>query len=545
MKADMILRSNAVFTGLENEPFKGIVAVTGNSISYVGRKDPDAGWIDENTKIYDLGDRMVMPGFSDAHAHYLLSASILSRYCCTELTVSKSEEESVEMMKAFYKKNPDAERLTGFGWFPVNWTEGDRPHQLPTKKSLDREFPDIPVYLLAADCHTFWCNSKALEQCSIHSDMEYSFGYLGIGEDGEPDGILTESELIAPCYDKFFDFPERESEEMQENMLNLIAQAGITSFTDVAECTKISGVPIDLIKIKEMEEKGKLTARMHVYPCLGTDTDLSLQKRIRDEYSSPMVKIAGLKQFFDGVTSTYTAALLSPYDDDHETSGQLNYSRELYDRCITAANREGFGVKIHCIGDAAVRTGLDIFEHSSLVNWNYSACRNSIEHIESISPEDIPRFGRLGVTASVQPVHLPLDANEKISRIGRERCRWEWPFRSILDMGGILAFGTDSPVSGLDPYANLHAAVTRKDPDNVPTGCNPEEKITLCEALRAYTYGSAYSHNREDELGTLEVGKLADITVVDRNLFDQDPDDIKNAATSMTIVDGRVVYSSL
>lgn len=545
MKATMILKSNAIFTGTEKKPFKGYVAITGNSISHVGKNEPADRWIGENTTIYSLGDRMVMPGFSDAHSHYLLAATILSKYCCTELTDAKSEEECVAMMQAFYEKNPQVNRLIGFGWFPINWSEGKTPHHLPTKDSLDAAFPQIPVYLMAADCHTFWCNSKALEQCGIHKEMEYTFGHLGIGEDGEPDGILSELELIAPCFNEFYNFPEKESEEIQKNLLCEIAKAGITSFTDVAECTKASGVPMSLQKIKEIEKKGNLTARIHVYPSLGIIPDFAVQKKLREEYSSSMVKVAGLKQFFDGVTSTYTAALLEPYEDRKETKGSLNYTKNIYDICITAANKEGFGVKIHCIGDEAVRTGLDIFEHSKLINPDYSQCRNSIEHIESIAASDIPRFGRLNVTASVQPIHLPLDANEKIIRIGRERCRYEWPFRTMLEMNSVLAFGTDAPVSPLNPYENMYAAITRKDLEGNPTGCNPEEAISLYDALRAYTYGSAYAHNREDELGTLETGKLADITVIDRNLFTGDPEQIKEAATSMTIVDGRVVYEAL
>lgn len=545
MKANLVLKSSAVFTGLEKEPFKGSVAITGNHISFAGRGEVNPDWIDETTRVYDLGDRLIIPGFSDAHAHYLLAASILSEYCCTQIGEAKSEEECVEMLKAFYKKYPDSKRLIGFGWFTVNWTEGKTPHQPPTKVSLDAAFPDIPVYLMSADCHTFWCNTKALEQCGITKDTQYNFGKLGIGPDGEPDGTLSESELIAPCYNEFYDFGEKETLEIQENLLRKIAEAGITSFTDVAECTTLNEEPMDLKKIKDMEESGKLTARIHVYPSLGISEDLSLQKEIREKYSTAMVKIAGLKQFFDGVTPAYTAALLEPYADNPETKGEMNYSKELYDRCILAANKAGFGVKVHAIGDAAVRNALDIFEHSKAVNPNYGLCRNSVEHIENIAVEDLHRFGHLGVVASVQPIHLPLDANEKLDRIGKERIRYEWPFRSLLDAGAVMAFGTDVPVSPLSPYENIYAAVARKDLDGSPTGFNPEEKVALYEALRAYTYGSACSHNREDELGTLETGKLADITVIDTNLFAVDTEKIKDASAAMTIVDGKIVYENL
>lgn len=545
MKANIVLKSNAIFTGLEKTPFKGAVAITGNHISYVGKDPVPSDYIDGNTKFYDLEDQMVLPGFSDAHAHYLLAATILSDYCCTEISEAESEEECIEILKKFRLKHPNLTRLIGFGWFPVNWTKGATPHKLPNKKSLDAAFPDIPVYLMMADCHTFWCNSKALSDCKIHKDMKYNFGYLGIGPDNEPDGILAELELIAPCYNEFYNFPEKESEEIQENLLKEIAKAGITSCTDVAECTVITEDASELKKIKHMEQSGKLTARFHVYPSLGVTPDFTIQKKLREEYSSSMVKIAGLKQFFDGVTPTYTAALLEPYTDKPDELGRLNYSKEVYDACITAANREGFGVKIHAIGDGAVRTALDIFEHSKAINPNYRLCRNSIEHIENIDVKDIPRFKHLNVTASVQPIHLVQDADEKIIRIGEKRSRYEWPFQSLLDMKATLAFGTDAPVTPLNPYENIYAAVTRCDLEGKPTGANPEETISLYDALRAYTYGSAYTHNREDELGTLEVGKLADITVARQNLFELTSEELKECTTAMTIVDGNIVYENL
>lgn len=545
MKVDIILKSNAIFTGIEKEPFKGTVAITNNYISHVGREDLPAHWLQPDTKVYDLGDRLVLPGIGDAHAHYLLAATILSSYCCSEISQAKSEEECIQIMQKFYRDHPDVNRLIGFGWFPINWTEGKTPHKLPSKRSLDAAFPDIPVYLMMADCHTFWCNSKALQACKIHKNMTYSFGQLGIGEDGEPNGILSELELIAPCFNEFYNFEEKESEEIQSNLLKEISKLGITSFTDVAECTIINDDAIELNKIKQMEENGKLTARVHVYPSLGITPDFSIQKKLRDQYNSPMVKISGLKQFFDGVTSTYTAALLEPYSDNPAVQGQLNYDKELYDTCIVTANKEGFGVKIHAIGDAAVQTSLDIFQHSKEVNHTYCSCRNSIEHIESIWPGDIPRFHQLNVIASVQPIHLVLDAGEKLLRIGKERNQYEWPFQSLLNAKANLAFGTDAPVTSLNPYENIYAAITRCDLNGSPTGSNPEEKITLYDALRAYTYGSAYSHNREKELGTLEIGKLADITVANANLFAISPEELKSATTCLTIVDGNVVYEDL
>lgn len=542
MKADIIIKSNAIFTGLEKEPFKGSIGITGKNITYVGKNDIPSSWIEKNTKIFNFDNQLVTAGLSDTHLHYLMLAAILSDYCCSELSEAKSEKECIEILKKFSERNPGAKKLMGFGWFPANWTEGPNPHALPSKVSLDEAFPHIPVYLMMADGHTFWCNTKALEECKIHKNMKYSFGYLGLDENGELNGILSELELIAPCFNQFYDFPDNIAEEMQEKLLKDVAKMGITSITDVAECTVINEVPAEIKKIKSMEAKGKLTARVNIYPSLGITTDMSIQTEIRDLYSSGMVKISGLKQFFDGVTSTYTAALIEPYEDKPDVKGDLNYDKEIFRQSILAANKAGFGVKIHCIGDYAVRAGLDIFEDSKNITPTYKQCRNSIEHIETIAPSDIPRFKQLGVTASVQPVHLPLDANEKIERVGEERSKFEWPLKSFVDCGVNLAFGTDAPVSSLNPFENMYFALTRKDIDGNDTGVNPEEKITLQQAIMAYTYGSAYANNREDELGTLEIGKLADITVISKNLFEIPVEDIKKCKAVMTIVDGKVVY---
>ena len=245
------------------------------------------------------------------------------------------------------------------------------------------------------------------------------------------------------------------------------------------------------------------------------------------------------------MTSTYTGFLIEPYYDKNDMTGSPNYPKEVYEKRIIAANKRGLGVRLHCIADGSVRLALDAFEaanHATQNEGNHKNIKNSIEHCENIHPDDIPRFKELGVIASMQPYHLTLDFNEKISRIGKERCRYEWPHRSLLDAGARLAFGTDYPVVDFNPFPSIYAAVTRCDDEGNPTGINPEERISLTEALQAYTYGSACAYGREKELGTLERGKLADIVVVDRDLFSIHQSEIKDCRIEMTIMDGKVVY---
>ena len=211
--------------------------------------------------------------------------------------------------------------------------------------------------------------------------------------------------------------------------------------------------------------------------------------------------------------------------------------------CRSAANKAGLPVRVHCIGDAAVRFALDMYEHSIHENGRHGM-KNTVEHIEVIDPADIPRFRELDVIASMQPQHLPLDEFEKSTRCGEERAKWQWAIRSLIDAGCEVAFGTDYPVVGFNPYPSLHSAVTRCFADGKPCSTNPEQAITLYESLVAYTLYSADVYGRAHELGSIEEGKLADIIAVDRNLFDIPEQEIKDAKTITTMVDGRIVYEA-
>jgi predicted amidohydrolase YtcJ len=210
---------------------------------------------------------------------------------------------------------------------------------------------------------------------------------------------------------------------------------------------------------------------------------------------------------------------------------------------VLEANRKGYGVRLHCIGDAAVKLGLDVYEESRKAN-DLTGIRNSVEHIEALRPEDIPRFAALDVVASVQPLHITFNDNEKILAVGAERAKYQWPFKSLLRAGATLAFGTDFPVVTFDPIPSLHAAVTRTNAEGKQMGSNPDEKLNLAETIKAYTIGGAYVVGCEDALGTLEAGKLADLVVFDRNLFGIAPQDILNAKVEMTVADGKIAYEA-
>lgn len=536
-KADLILRSNAIFTGRDDFYFPGSIAIASNKIIAVQKDSTLQELADEETKVYELGDRLIMPGFIDAHFHFFEGAVASSRYMCSEIEHSVSEEDCIRIMKKFSEQNPEFTRLLGTGWLQVNW--GGAP--LPTCESLDAAFPEKPVYLLSGDGHTFWLNTAALKECGITEENSVSFGEIGKTEEGTLNGILLEMEACALAWNKIYEPDQRIMEETQISLSEKAVSCGITSLCNMTSKPYYEGEEILYETAFRLSQENKLKCRLHLYPSLGVNSEFEQQKKLAERYNTGKFRVCGLKQFADGVTTTYTGYLLEPYEDNPSACGTMNYKREIYENVILAANREGFSVRLHTIADGSVRAALDIFEKSKQENPEGSI-RNCLEHCEDIYPEDIKRFSELGVVASIQPIHLILDANEKVERLGKKRAEMEWPCKSLLEAGAVMALGTDYPVAYFNPFPNIQAAVTRCGEDGRPVGVNPWERIHMAEALKAYTYGGAYSFGREDELGTLEAGKLADIAVINQNLFKVKPFEIKDCSVYMTIVDGMIVY---
>ncbi len=539
MKADLILKSNTIFTAspaASAEIISGGVAVKDNKIIAVGA-DMDS-YVGFNTDVRDYGNKLIMPAFIDAHDHYFVGAIASSEHMCDGLVTTTSEEECVAVMKHFAEEHPNEKRVLGMGWFPASW--GDAP--LPTKKSLDAAIPDRPVYLISADCHTFWMNTLALEEAGITADMKPKSGSVGKFENGELNGLLFEPDAFAPAMEQVMDFDTETMKQIHKDFLKYVNQCGVTSISEMSADDYNDTTYRNYSIVKEMADAGELTCRLHAFTQLDGYTDFRKALDYQKEFNSESFGVFGVKGFIDGVTSTFTGLLLEPYSDRPETKGigVPNASQEDNASYIIAANKAGLPVRLHCIADGSVRMALDMYEASRDINGDMNFY-NTIEHIEHIHPDDIPRFKELSVIPSMQPYHLTLDFNEKIGRIGKERCRWEWPHRSLLDAGASLAFGTDYPVVDFNPFPSLYAAVTRLDDNGKPTGINPEECISLTESLIAYTAGAAKAYNRDD-IGILAEGKLADIIVVDRNLFDIPPEEIQKASVDLTIMDGKVVY---
>lgn len=524
--ADIVIISNAVFTGIDSLPKPGAVAIKDNKITAVGEESDLQAQIGSHTKIYRYEDKLVMPGFNDLHLHIVPG-------CLNDDNVNlldaRSEQEVVDRVAQFAKTRPQDAWIQGYMWYHTKWDEPKLPH----RASLDAVLPDRPAFLLHASGHTSWVNSKALEILGIDRDTPNPpHGEIMKDENGEPTGILYEA-AASLAWKNIMKLPEGRKDEVFGAFLNQAASYGITSLTDIFKVTDLEINEIELYE--EFEQKEKLTTRVHFL--IGLDGDMERARYYRDKYTSGKLRFSGLKEFLDGVVTTHTANLVEPYTDMPDSYGQ-SLPEEMREY-VLAADQEGFRIRFHAVGDGAVRYALDLFEEAQQQNGVRDS-RHTIEHIEVVHPEDIPRFKELDVIASMQPEHMELiNKDHYFSCIG-ERERYTFAIRSLLDAEAKVVLNSDYPVVSLNPFLEIYRAVTRSVArDGL---FNKAEAITLTEALKAYTKTAAYGIFREDELGTLEAGKLADLIVIDRNLFQVPAEKIKDAQVELTVMDGKIVF---
>lgn len=528
--ADIIVSSNTVFTGLTDQPESASIAIIDNKIVAIGTKAEIKHLVGEHTRIYDFKDQFIMPGFHDFHLHIMQGAIALNS---VNLFSARSEDEALEMIQEFAKNNPANPWVIGFTWDAGYWDK----KELPTRSSLDRILPDRPALMFHAEGHYAWVNTKALEIANItRNTQKPSYGYIGKDTNGEPNGILYENAMDDVIHHAF-NFSRKQKEEMFSNFLTYAASLGITAVHDLYALKSVEALDV----FEEFESKGNLTTRVHLWPALNGDIDHA--KKLRDTYQSDKLRVSGLKQFIDGVITSRTAFLLEHYADQPETCGETTLPPETIKRWVLKADEEGFSIRFHAIGDGAIRLALDAYEEAQKVNGKRDS-RHSIEHVEVIHPQDIHRFKELGVTASMQPNHFAMsERGVYTDRIGTEREKHVFSIRSLQQAGAKLAFGTDFPIDSLNPLLQIYRAVTRIDSSG-NTVWHPHECITLSEALKAYTIGPAQGTFREHELGTLEVGKLADLVVLEQDLFQIPVEEIPNTKVLLTIVDGKVVFDS-
>ncbi|AZV62544.1 amidohydrolase [Peribacillus frigoritolerans] len=534
-KADIVLSSDAIFTGLTHEPTSGAIAILGDKILSVGSKAEIEPFIGSGTKVFNYGNQLIMPGFHDFHLHIMFSALSLTSI---NLFEARSAQEVAAKVLEFSKECPEEDWIIGMQWDAGYWHDKQEPHY----RILDAVIPDRPVVLFHAEGHYTWVNSKAMELAGVTEDIrDPDFGRYERDKNGLLTGILYE-EAQQIVLKEALRLTQNKKETILKEFLRLLSQNGITSVNDLF--APIDDFLQDYDLFEKLDKQGELTTRFHITPEL--DGNLDKAQTLRNKYESKKLQFSGLKQFVDGTVTGHTAYFLKPYSDQLDICGHPALDPEVLIDRVVKADELGFRIRFHAIGDAAIRLALDAFEEAVRKNGKRDS-RHTVEHIEVIDSDDIERFSKLGVIASMQPDHMAASSREVYSSIiGPEREKNVFLTKSLLNTGASLALGTDFPVSiSLNPMRQIYTAITRVDSSGDSQNTwHPEQKLTLAEALQAYTYGSAYGCFREHELGTIEEGKLADLVVLDRNLFDIPESEVLKTKVELTINDGKVVYKS-
>lgn len=528
--ADTIISSNAVFTGLSDQPEPAAIAIKDHKIIRIGSLDEIKTLMNEKTTVYHYENELVMPGFHDFHLHLMMAGLQL---VSVDLAKVKSEEEAAAAVYQFAQLHPDEEWIIGMQWDSGFWS----PQKMPTRKSLDQVLPDRPVFLLHAECHFAWLNSKALKLLHIDENTPDPPNGHYEKENGILTGIVYEN-AVTTASEMALNFSKAKRLQILQNFMKEAVKYGITSVNDMF--VSFDEVLRDYDLLKEMDRSGELFVRIHFTPEI--KEDLTTAEKMRSDFNSSKLQFSGLKGFLDGVITGHTALLNQPYADKPDFIGEPAIPPDQLKKMVVNADKQGMRIRFHAVGDGAVRLALDVFEEARNINGERDS-RHTIEHIDVINPVDIQRFKNLDVIASFQPDLIAIvERGVYETRIGKERLKYAYPIQTFLNSGAKIAFGTDTPVArSLNPLTQIYSAVTRIDSSG-ETVWNSHDCISLSDALKAYTIGSAYGSFREHELGTLEEGKLADLVVLDRNIFETPPEEILETKVKMTMVDGELVY---
>ncbi len=530
MVADLAIINAAVRTMDARRPEAQALAIYGNRIAAVGTNDEIRKLIGSRTRVIDAGGRLVLPGFNDAHVHFLSGGFQLSS---VDLRDAATPQEFARRIAEFAHKAPQGRWITGGDWDHERWTNAP----LPTKELIDALTPDTPVFVNRLDGHMALANSVALKLAGVTRETKDPPGGLIVRDArGEPTGVLKDAAMsfvYAVIPEASFDAKLAAARAATAHAASL----GVTSVTDVSAGNDV-GVYQTLLA------RGELKTRINAVTALPAWERIA-RTGVRAPFGSDMLRIGGLKGFADGSLGSTTARFFAPYDDAPDTRGLPGDEQDAMKKRVMEADRAGLQVMIHAIGDAANDEILTIYEEAARADANRKPAdhRFRIEHAQHIRPQDIPRFGRGGIIASMQPYHVIDDGRWAEKRIGATRARTTYPFRTLLDTGATLAFGSDWTVAPMNPLPGIYAAVTRRTLDNKnPQGWVPEQKITVAEAVRAYTVGSAFAEFAEDAKGALAPGKLADLVILSADIFRINPVEIENAQVLTTIMDGRIVY---
>ena len=543
ISADLILFDGKVYTVDANRSWAEAVAVIDGKIAYVGSSSGAKKYKGPNTRLVDLDGKMVLPGFQDAHVHPIEAGMA---YLGCSLHDGKSVEDYVLIVKECAQQSPEATFIDGGGWTMDLFEDG-----LPDKRLLDEVVSDRPVILKSASGHQLWVNSKTLKIAGIDAETpDPPRGRIDRYKNSkEPSGSLQENSAMNLA---FSTRPAYSADQMQAALQfgqHYLNQYGVTTVQDALLKLDGNEAYVGGPTYMAMDRAGDLTIRVVGALVWNTDSGLEQLSRItdaRERFKTPLFSAPSVKIWLDGVMEVHTAALLAPYSDREDGySGELLIKPEQLDTVVSQLDALGFQIHFHAIGDAAVRQSLDSLELARQVNGIRDS-RHHMSHIQLFDPADIPRLESLNVVANFQPYWAWADkfiTELTIPKLGAERSKWLYPIKSVLDSGAVVAFGSDWFVTSGNPLLGIETAVTRRDPlTNISDPFLESERISLADAIEAYTINSAYVNFIDDETGSIEEGKVADLIVLDKNLFELAPNEISDAQVLLTLLEGKPVY---
>jgi predicted amidohydrolase YtcJ len=529
--AELIITNAKVYTVDKNLPHAEAVAIIGDRIVAVGAAADIDQWRGASTKVIDAGGKLLLPGFNDAHVHFIDGGLQLDS---VDLRNAATPEDFARKIGERAKLTAKGEWITGGDWDEEKWN----PPQLPTKELIDSVTPNTPVFVNRYDGHESLANSLALKLAGVTKDTPNPAGGEIVRDaEGNPTGVLKDA--AQSLVDKKIPPLSHERRlRAAKRALSYAARLGVTSVQTMSAAYE------DIRVYSELAERDELTARIYVAPALST-WDQEARIGIRHAWGSSYLRVGAMKAFADGSLGSTTAYFFQPYNDAPNTRGLLTSEMQPLSKMrdhMMKADSAGLQLCVHAIGDQAISTVLDLFNDVEKAHGPADR-RFRIEHAQHIAPKDFDRFASLHVIASVQPYHAIDDGRWAERRIGPERIKTTYAFRTLLDKGVTLALGTDWTVAPLNPLKTLYAAVTRATLDGKnPNGWVPEQKIKLSEAVEAYTMGSALAEFQDKEKGSISVGKLADMVLLSDDVFQIEPAKIGDVEVEMTMVGGKIVW---
>jgi predicted amidohydrolase YtcJ len=525
-EADLVLKNGTIITMDDSVPEAISVAVKGEKIVWVGNTADVSKWTGKNTKVLDLNGAFVYPGFIESHAHIVglgQSRSIL------DLVGTSTKDAILKMVGDRAKTIAKDAWILGRGWDQNDWPV----KEFPTAADLDSVSAGHPVVLERVDGHAIWVNNEVFKRANVTLATKDPDGGKIIRDDkGNPAGVLVDT--AAGLVERVMPPPTKQDLlNFTKAALQEAASKGITMIHDAGT----SGQALEAFK--QLASSSELPVRIYSMISHGSPFAETFLNQGPANYG-PYLDVRSMKMYMDGALGSRGAALLAPYSDDPKNSGLILVQDNVLMDALQRAKKSGIQVGIHAIGDRANRNVLDAYQKigSKGLRWR-------IEHVQVLAPSDIPRLSQLEVIASMQPTHATSDGPWATDRLGPERVKGAYAWRSLLDKKTIIAGGSDAPVEEINPLWGFYSAITRQDHQGKPEGgWHPEQLVTAKEALRMFTMDAAYSAFREKDLGSISVGKLADMVVLPENILTCAPTKLIDMKVRYTITGGKIRYSS-